>query len=478
MKGLERILFKDEISFNPRRLFKKTKKIVEYGIDKIRGYAEKGVNRTREYLETANKYITNTINEVEQGIKKLGNEIGEKVEKAKEVMPYALINTLIFSNRWGQLGYYGATAFVFYQMSQGNSGGWNSKIFPIIVGAISGGLGLIGGILLGDFLFHQSLAYLQHELDSLNATVTKLKDEYDSLNASATYLENAYNSLNATVTRLENEINGLNKSITNLGNEINSLLQNEYNTNNLKQILYGNNNPSDITVIQAKSVTVENGTAYVYGTASSSGTNVLLKIPIGYVENGNVSIQEFFDVVQQYQQDGWNLYIAIDRADLQYMTLLNNQNGTYVISIQPNEPINIGVLASSANSLTLDNVLNHLTQYNIVIQNACPVHNSPFVLKGYNIPNNSKVVIDFQNLDQYEQALTMINIADQIIDSPHNADPTSSGIIYTYSIFRGNMSVYQDGSNYYPEYIIRKTYIPVIVLQSGQGNTIINDVSS
>jgi hypothetical protein len=68
----------------------------------------------------------------------------------------------------------------------------------------------------------------------------------------------------------------------------------------------------------------------------------------------------------------------------------------------------------------------------------------------------------------------MVSIADQIINSPNNYNPSSSGYIDTYSIFSGNMSAYQN----YTEYNVGSTYIPLIVLQSSQGNTIINNVSS
>jgi len=497
---------------------------VENGIDKIRGYVEKGVDRTREYLETANEYITNTINEVEQGIKNLGNEIRKKVETAKEVIPYSLINTLIFSNRWGQLGYYGAIAFVFYQMSQGNSGGWYSKIFPIIVGAISGGLGLIGGIFLGDhFLsnhYHESsidlqqqVQYLKNEVQELQQQELNLQNEVQNLEQQVQclgnqdqqlqqqvqylqnqeqyvenqlqYLQNRVQYLGNEVQYLQNQNQGLEQQVQYLQNQVQNLesllqsLESSYqnaeqqlqNIYTLTKILFGNNNPSDITVIQAKSVTVENGTAYVYGTVSSSGANVTLEIPVNYVENGNVNIQEFVNDVQQY---GWNPYILIDRADLQYMNLLNNQNGTYVISIQPNQPVNIGVAASSVDGSTLNNVLNQLTKYDIVIQDGSTVYNSPNALWGYT--SGSSVIVDFSNSYQYNLAENMINIADQIINSPGNQNPTSEGIIYTYSIFQGSLTI--NTNQGYPQYNVGQTYIPLIVSQSGQGNTIINEVSS
>jgi archaellum component FlaC len=413
-------------------------------------------------------------------------------------------------------------------MSKGGTGGNGySKVFPIIVGAISGGLGLIGGIFLGDhFLsnhYHESsvdlqqqVQYLKNEVQELQQQELKLQNEVQNLEQQVQYLgnqdqqlqqqvqylqnqeqyiENQLQYLQNRVQYLENEVQylqnqnqGLEQQIQNLQNQVQNLesllqsLESAYqnaeqqlqNIYTLTKILYGNNN--DISVIQIDSITVENETAYVSGTVSSSGDNVILEIPVNYVENGNVNIQEFVSVIQQYQQNGWNTYIAIDRADLQYMTLLNNQNGTYVISIQPNEPINIGVIASPANGSTLDNVLNQLTKYNIVIQDGSTVYGSSTALWGWNNPSESSVIVNFQNSNQYQLAETMINIADDIINSPGNQNPTSSGIIYTYSIFQGSLTI--NTNQGYPQYNVGSTYIPLIVLQSGQGNTIISDVSS
>ena len=496
---------------------------VENGIDKIREYTEKGINIAREYAETISKYVINIENNIKHRIESLETRIREYVETAKYVVPSALINTLIFSNRWGQLGYYGAKAFVFYQMSQGNSGGWNSKIFPIIVGAISGGLGLIGGIFLGDhFLsnhYHESsvdlqqqVQYLKNEVQELQQQELELQNDVQNLEQQVQYLGNQDQQLQQQVQYLQNQeqyvvnqLQYLQNRVQYLGNEVQylqnqnqgleqqvqylqnqvqnleSLLQNlESSYQNVEQqlqniytltkILFGNNN--DISVIQINSATIDNGTAYVQGTVSSSGANVTLEIPVNYVENGNVNIQEFVNDVQQY---GWIPYMLIDRADLQNMTLLNNQNGTYVIAIQPNNgQLNVGIAASSVNGSTLNNVLNQLTKYNIVIQDSYPVYNSPLALWGYT--SGSSVIVDFSNSYQYNLAENMINIADQIINSPGNQNPTSEGNIYTYSIFQGSLTI--NTNQGFPQYNVGKTYIPLIVLQSGQGNTIINDVSS
>ena len=504
---------------------------IEQGIEslgnRIKEYAETGIDRTREYLETAGKYVINT-----------GNKIREKVETAKEVMPYALMNTLI-SNRWGQAGFLGGKALIAYQVSKGNSGGWNSKI-PYIVGSITGALGLGIGILLGDFhilgvnhQYQELQQQLEHQYQDLQQQYQELQQQYQNLetqyqdlqqqdqNVDNQYqdlqqqyqnLQQQYQNLETQYQNLETQYQDLQQQYQNLDNQYQNLetqyqnlqqqyqnletqyqdLQQQYqnleqqlqNINTLTDVLFGNSNSNDISVIQVNSVQIENGTAYIQGTVGFTGNNVTLEIPIGYAENNNVNIQEFVSVVQQYQQNGWNPYISIDRADLQYMNLLNNQNGTYVISIQPNEPINIGVMASTANSSTLDSVLNNLGHYTMLIQDGnqgnYAVYGDPNAFYGY-LPSvtsstGGTVVINFPAGSQYySQAETMINIADQIINSPGNQNPTSSGYIDTYDIFSVNSTGAYQG---FPEYNVGQIYIPLIVLQSGQGNTIISDVSS
>jgi uncharacterized coiled-coil DUF342 family protein len=416
--------------------------------------------------------------------------------------------------------------------------GKSNIIVPLVVGSLSGLAGFAIAALLGDLnsLNHHyqelqledeqlqnQIYHLENETSENYNTLTQLNQEYENitlqLNAigmKINYLENETTTdhnniiqlskeyqnitlqLNATgveIKNLENEtttdhsdiiqltqeyqqlvqqINTIETELQKLENQVQSLINQVQNENTLEEILFGNGNSNDISVIQVNSVQIENGTAYIQGTVGFTGNNVTLEIPVSYVENNNVNIQEFVSVVQQ---NGWNAYIAIDRANLQYMNLLKNQNGTYVISIQPNEPINIGVMASIANGSTLDNLLNQLTKYDIVIQDGDQdghnVYGAPNALWGY--LSNSSVVVNFSNNPQYYNlADNMVSIADQIINSPNNYSPSSSGYIDTYSIFSGTMGAYQN----YAEYNVTSTYIPLIVLQSGQGNTIISDVSS
>ena len=500
--GLEERLF-------PKQLLKNMRSRVENGIKSLR-------NRTSEYVEA--------------GI----DGIRKKVEIAKKVIPYELMYTLSFSSSYGRMGYYSAKALISYQtVKQAKKGkiyyGGSNNIVPLIAGIIGSALGFGAAILLGDFnslnhhyqelqLEDQQLAQelnatkievnnLQNEISTDNNNITQLSQDYNNITQILNYLQNEISTDNNNITQLsqlyknitqqvntigikinylQNEISTDNNNITqlsqdyqnitqqvnyikteiqNLENQIQNLINQIQNENTLEEILFGNNNHYDISVIQVNSVQIENGTAHIQGT-TYSGSNVILEIPLSYVEKGNVNIQEF---VNDVQQNGQNAYIAIDRADLKYM----GQSG-YVISIQPNEPVNIAVMASPANSSTLDYVLNHLTQYDIAIQDSNNVYNSPNALWGYT--SNSSVIVNFSNSSQYQLAENMINIADKIINSPGNSNPTGSGYIDTYSIFNGTLTI--NTNQDYPQYNVGQTYIPLIVLKSGQGNTIISNVSS
>jgi hypothetical protein len=320
---------------------------------------------------------------------------------------------------------------------------------------------------------------LQNQLNQDNIKISELEDELRNATNTINIYQKLLNQDNQTIAQYNSTIANLNSLLQRYKQELSQYNQTIYNLQTqlqllqkrqtLEEILFGNSS-NDISVIKINSVNIANGDAIIKGIAYPSGDKVTLEIPISYVENNGVTIQNLYSVSQQY---GWNTYIALDRADLQYLTL-NNQNGTLIIDIQSNEPINIGLYSTPVNSSTLSNVLNHLANYNSIFQDSYTVYNNPNALWGYNDVTKSSVVIDFSSNYQYNLAKEMINIADEIINSPNNQNPTASGIIDTYSIFKGTMSTYQT----YPQYNVGQTYIPLIVLKPQQGNTIPDAVSS
>ena len=475
------------------------------------------MGRLNKILFSSRQLFKDTRNKIEHGIKSLEDIIEENLKIVKYIIPSALMATLS-SNTYGRIGYYGSQAFIYSRMAKENVADAGHLMYgktPLMVGAITGAAGFIMGILVGDIsglynLFHHNndigIPQLSHN-DTNPSSVTNYNNSTVYNNDNITINNNittcnsssATNYNNSTISKLENEINSLqnllkedNQTISNLEdklqndtniiniyqNQLNQYnqtisnlrdqVQNLQNSQALEKILFGNSS-KDISIIQVNSVNINNGTAYIQGVSYPSGKEVTLEIPISYAENNGVNIQNLYNASQQ---NNWNTYIALDRADLQYLTL-NNQNSTTVIDILPNKPLNIGEYATPVNASALYNVLNHLTKYNMVIQDSIPVYNNHDALWGYKLNSNSSVVIDFSNNYQYNLAEKMINIADQIINSPNNQNPTHSGIIDTYSIFSGTISGYGG----YAQYNVGNIY-PLIVLKPQQGNTIPDAVSS
>ena len=458
------------------------------------------------------------IDGIKNGLERLETRIEENLKITKYIMPYVLM-ARFSSNIYGRIGSY-VTYYILIRRSlaKGNvadavdlmQGRYGKAPLPLIVGAITGAAGLIIGILLGDAysLWHhnttisnleqtinqdnqtiaildkeintyqneinqdnQTISSLLHELQNDTATINQYDQTIVNLEQTINQYKQTINQDNQTISNLEQTIAILDKEINTYQNEITNLqdqVQNLQNSQALEKILFGNSS-KDISIIQVNSVNINNGTVDITGIAYPSDKEVTLEMPLQYAENNGVNIQNLYNASQQ---NNWNTYIALDRADLQYLTL-NNQNGTTVIDIQPNEPLNIGEYATPVNASTLYNVLNHLTKYNIVIQDSIPVYNNHDALWGYKLNSNSSVVIDFSNNYQYNLAEKMINIADQIINSPDNQNPTHSGIIDTYSIFSGTISGYGG----YAQYNVGNIY-PLIVLKPQQGNTIPDAVSS
>jgi len=474
----------------------------------------------KEVLSNLGKSIIDKKGKIKNKIESLEDIIEENLKIAKHVIPSALMAALS-SNTYGRIGYYSSQAFIYSRMAKGNAdaGDLIGKMYgktPYVVGAIAGAAGIITGILLGDIynLFHHNtdtgIPQLSHN-DTNPSSVTNYNNSTVYNNDYITIINNnkitttcnpssATNYNNSTISKLENEINSLqnllkedNQTISNLEDKLQNdtkiinIYQNQLNQYNqtisnlqnqvqelqnsqaLEKILFGNSS-NDISIIKIDSDNIANGTVYIQGVSYPGGKEVTLEIPISYAENNGVNIQDLYNASQQ---NNWNTYIALDRADLQYLRL-NNQNGTTVIDIQPNEPLNIGEYATPVNASAIYNVLNHLTKYNMVIQDSFSVYNNHDALWGYKLNSNSSVVIDFSNNSQYNLAEKMINITDQIINSPNNQNPTHSGIIDTYSIFSGTIS----GYGRYAQYNVGNVYIPLIVLKPEQGNTIPDAVSS
>jgi hypothetical protein len=407
-------------------------------------------------------------NKIKQKLENLEERIREDAEIAKIVIPSALIGL----NPYGEAGYRFGQLIILRRMAAGKNVNRGYSKLPAITGILGAIGGIIIGVLVGDYISSQQIHHLYLINHQDKEIINNLQHQLQQDNITISNLEKELQYDNQTINMYQHQLSQANITISNLQGEVHQLQQQLQNINTLTNTLFGKSNSYDISIIQIDSVKINNETAIVQGIAYPSGDKVILKIPMPYVENNNVTIQNIFNIAQQ---NNWYSYIAIDRGDLQYLTLsyLSYQGNIPVITIQPNEPVNIGVIATPADPYKIDYVLNHLTNYYTVIQDGINVYNNSNALWGYT--SEGSVIIKFLNNYQYILAKEMINIADQIINSPGNQNPTSEGIVYTYSITSQlPITTYQN----YPQFNVGPTYIPIIVLESEKGNTILNSVSS
>jgi gas vesicle protein len=402
-------------------------------------------------------------------IKQKLENLEERIREDAKIVRYVIPSALIGSNIYGRTGYLLGQQIILHRMVTGGKVGKEDSKVPTIFGIIGTIVGFIAGVFAGDYINSQQI----HHLYSINhydkEIINNLQHQLQQDNITISNLEKELQYDNQTINMYQQQLSQANITISNLQGEVQQLYHQLQNINTLRDILFGKSNSYDISIIQIGSVKINNETAIVQGTAYPSGDKVILKIPMPYVGNNNVTIHNIFNIAQQ---NNWNSYIAIDRGDLPYLKL-SYQGNIPIITIQPNEPVNIGVIATPADPYKTYYVLNHLTNYNIVIQDGINVYNNSNALWGYT--SGGSVIIEFSNNYQYNLAEKMINIADQIINSPGNQNPTSEGIVYTYSITsQVPITTYQN----YPQFNVGPTYIPIIVLESEKGNTIINTVSS
>jgi len=231
----------DKIVSNSRQILKNAENKIRNGIKSLESeigkYTEKGINRTREYAETINKYVINIENNIKHGIESLKTRIGEYVETAKYVIPSALIS----SNIYGRMGFVGSMLLIHSISRGGTGGGWYSKI-PTIVGTTFSILALVMGLYslhLDQVLQHQ----LQVTEDNYNTTITQIQKQLLEINDTITQLQQNLNNMdssyNTTITQIYQQLQEINATITQLQNDY-QISQQEIKTLMDKCRLYNN----------------------------------------------------------------------------------------------------------------------------------------------------------------------------------------------------------------------------------------------
>jgi len=230
---------------------------------------------------------------------------------------------------------------------------------------------------------------------------------------------------------------------------------------NLEEILFGNNDIQFIP-LEVKDVETDSNNAYLTVYNYLKNTQLKIGLPIQYVSNGNINIGNLLSGVNNYNQNNglnYKVYFLLGRANVDQAV---QQNGIWNL---PAPQIYYNILISDRGWKDVYNALQNLWNGNATAvmptSQQGPYSNS---LWGW---DNGSVIILYQNGQQVNSVTDYINLADSILGTPNNPNPSSQGILHVDTIASIQESgVYQ---NQYPVYGVNNYYITGIVLTTKQG---------
>ena len=230
---------------------------------------------------------------------------------------------------------------------------------------------------------------------------------------------------------------------------------------NLEEILFGNNDIQFIP-LEVKDVETDSNNAYLTVYNYLKNTQLKIGLPIQYVSNGNINIGNLLSGVNNYNQNNglnYKVYFLLGRANVDQAV---QQNGIWNL---PAPQIYYNILISDRGWKDVYNALQNLWNGNATAvmptSQQGPYSNS---LWGW---DNGSVIILYQNGQQVNSVTDYINLADSILGTPNNPNPSSQGILHVDTIASIQESgVYQ---NQYPVYGVNKYLGTYIVLIQGQG---------
>jgi len=233
---------------------------------------------------------------------------------------------------------------------------------------------------------------------------------------------------------------------------------------NLEQILFGNNDIQFIP-LEVTNVKTDSNNAYLTVYNYLTQKQLTMKLPIQYVSNGNINIGNLLSGVNNYNQNNglnYKVYFVLGRANVDQAVQQNDQ------WILPDSAIYYNILISDRGWKDVYNALQNLLNGNATVvmptSNQGPYSNS---LYGWSNAIDESIIIEYQNGQQVNSVGNYINLADYILGTPNNSNPTNGGILHVDTIASIQESgVYQ---NQYPVYGVNKYLGTYIVLIQGQG---------
>jgi len=306
----------------------------------------------------------------------------------------------------------------------------------LLIGATAAGLGILAGYLLSK---SNEAMYIVNEL----ANMREKRTTTQTLKTNTT-----------TTTYCPT-----NKTVTETGPQTNSTTTQPLQT--LEEILFGN---SDIQFIplEVTDVKIDSNNAYLTVYDYLTNTQLQISLPIQYVSNGNINMGNLLSAVKNYNstyKTNYKVYLVLGRANINQAIL---QNGIWYL---PAPQIYYNIIISDKEWENMYNVLQNLWNGNAMVvmptSQQGPYANS---LWGW---NNGSIIILYQNGQQVNSVVNYINLADYILGTPNNLNPTSQGILHVNTIASiQKLGVYE---NKYPVVGVNNYLGTYIVFIQAQG---------
>jgi len=242
---------------------------------------------------------------------------------------------------------------------------------------------------------------------------------------------------------------------------------------NLEKILFGDND--QFIPLEVTDVKIDNNTAYLTVLNYRTKTELQIELPIQYVSNGNINIKDLLSGVNNYNLNNgtnYGTYLVLGRANINQAV---QQNGKWIL---PAPQIYYNILISDRGWKDIYKALPNLWNENATVvmptSGQGPYSNS---LYGWSNVNQESIIILYQNGQQVNNVLNYINLADSILGTPNNSNPTKEGILHVDTIANTQgVGVYNNGGNQYQVYNVNNYYGTYIVSIQGQGNELFSNL--
>jgi len=239
---------------------------------------------------------------------------------------------------------------------------------------------------------------------------------------------------------------------------------------NLEDILFGNSDKQFI-LLELTDAKIDNNIAYQTVVDYLTKTELQIELPIQYVSNGKISIKDLLSIVNNYNSahgTNYKVYLVLGRANINQAI---QQNGKWNL---PAPQIYYNIIISDRGWEDVYNALQNLWNGNTTV--AMPtLWQGPYANSSYAWINGiGSIIIVYQDRQQVDSVVNSINLANSILGTPNNPNPSSQGIVHVVTIADiQKAGVYE---NKYPVDEVKNYLGTYIVFMQEQGNQLFSNL--